>query len=90
MGIATLVNILNPQLVIVGGEGVRAGEWRFGPMREAIRQHAFDGLADDLDIVIEPAGDETWARGAACVVLGELFKPPAHKGKATDLMAAMA
>jgi predicted NBD/HSP70 family sugar kinase len=90
MGIATLVNILNPQLIIVGGEGVRAGEWRFGPMREAIRQHAFDGLADDLDIVIEPAGDETWARGAACVVLGELFKPPAHKGKATDLMAAMA
>jgi predicted NBD/HSP70 family sugar kinase len=90
IGIATLVNILNPQLVIVGGEGVRAGEWRFGPMREAIRQHAFDGLADDLDIVIEPAGDETWARGAACVVLGELFKPPAHKGKATDLMAAMA
>lgn len=90
MGIATLVNILNPQLVIVGGEGVRAGEWRFGPMREAIRQHAFDGLADDLDIVIEPAGDETWARGAACVVLGEMFKPPAHKGKAVDLMAAMA
>ena len=26
MGIATMVNILNPQLVIVGGEGVRAGE----------------------------------------------------------------
>ncbi|MBM4467784.1 MAG: ROK family transcriptional regulator [Chloroflexi bacterium] len=90
LGIATLVNILNPQLIIVGGEGVRAGEWRFGPMREAIRQHAFDSLADDLDIIIEPAGDETWARGAACVVLGELFKPPAHKGKATDLMAAMA
>ena len=90
MGIATLVNILNPQLVIVGCEGVRAGEWRFGPMREAIRQHAFDSLADDLDIVIEPAGDETWARGAACVVLGELFKPPVHEGKAMDLMAAMA
>ena len=90
MGIATLVNILNPQLVIVGGEGVRAGEWRFGSMREAIREHAFDGLADDLDIVIEPAGDETWARGAACVVLGELFKPPVHKGEKVDLMAVMA
>ncbi len=90
VGIATLVNILNPQLVIVGGEGVRAGEWRFGPMREAIRRHAFNGLADELEIVIEPSGDETWARGAACVVLGELFKSPVHKGEEADLMAAMA
>ena len=87
IGIATLVNILNPQLVIVGGEGVRAGEWRFGSMQEAIREHAFNGLADALDIVVEPAGDESWARGAACVMLGELFKSPTHKGKATDLTA---
>jgi N-acetylglucosamine repressor len=89
MGIATLVNILNPQLVIVGGEGVRAGEWRFGPMRQAIGEHAFNGLADDLDIVVEAGGDETWARGAACVVLGELFKSPVHEGKVMDLMTAM-
>ncbi|MCR4407252.1 MAG: ROK family transcriptional regulator [Anaerolineae bacterium] len=90
MGIATLVNILNPQLIIVGGEGVQAGEWRFGPMREAVQAHAFNGLADDLEIVIEPSGDETWARGAACVVLGELFKSPVHKGEEVDLMAVMA
>jgi len=89
IGIATLVNILNPQLVIVGGEGVWAGEWRFGPMREAIREHAFDGLADELEIVVEPSGDETWARGAACVVLGELFKPPVLKREEADLIAVM-
>lgn len=81
IGIATLVNILNPKLVIIGGEGVRAGEWRFGPMREAIQAHAFNGLAEKLEIIIEPSGDETWARGAACVVLGELFKSPVHKGE---------
>lgn len=87
IGIAALVNILNPQLVIVGGEGVRAGEWRLEPMREAIHEHTFNGLADDLEIVIEPSGDETWARGAACVVLGELFKSPVHKWEEVDLMA---
>ncbi len=89
IGIAALVNILNPQLVIVGGEGVRAGEWRFGPMRAAIQAHAFNGLADELEVVIEPSGDETWARGAACVVLGELFKSPVQRGETTGLMAAM-
>lgn len=84
MGIAILVNLLNPHLVIVGGEGVRAGEWRFGPMREALRAHAFNGLADELEVVLEPAGDETWARGAACVVLGELFKSPVHRRTRED------
>ncbi len=79
IGIAALVNILNPELIIVGGEGVCAGEWRFGPMREAVRAYAFNSLADRLKIVVEPSGDETWARGAACVVLGELFKPPVQR-----------
>jgi predicted NBD/HSP70 family sugar kinase len=80
IGVATVVNLLNPALVIVGGEGVAAGEWRLASMRAAFREHAFEGLADQAELVIEPAGDETWARGAACVVLGELFKSPLHRG----------
>lgn len=79
LGISTVVNLVNPRLVIVGGEGVRAGESRLGPMYEALRNHTFAGLGGDLRVVVEPAGDETWARGAACVVLGELFKSPVHR-----------
>jgi len=90
IGLANVVNLLNPQVVIVGGEGVRAGEWRFGPMREAIHQYAFDGLADKLEIIVEPSGDETWARGAACVVLGELFKSPVYRGETSDLITVVA
>jgi len=82
VGIATLVNILNPQLIIVGGEGVHASDWRFGAMRKAIKAHAFNGLADELEIVIEPSGDETWARGAASLVLQELYRPPIHASAA--------
>lgn len=87
-GIASLINILNPHLVIVGGEGVRAGPWRLEPMTQAIREHAFNGLADELQIVIEPAGDETWARGAAAVVLGEIFKSPIHRTESLSLVGA--
>lgn len=79
IGIATLINILNPQRVIVAGEGVQAGRWRLDQMREAIYKHTFNGLAENLEIVIEPSGDETWARGAASLVLGELFKSPVLK-----------
>lgn len=87
IGIANLVNLLNPQLVIVAGEGVRAGEWRLAPMREAIRAHTFNGLAENLEIVIEPSGDETWARGAACLVLGQLFKSPVYDEEGISLVA---
>jgi len=79
IGIAYLVNLLNPQLIIVGGEGVRAGRYRLEPMREAIYQHSFNDLAQDLQIVIEPCGDETWARGAASLVLGEMFQSPIRR-----------
>lgn len=79
VGVATLINLLNPQLVIIGGEGVQAGEWRLQPVRRAIETLSFDGLAEEVALVVEPSGDEVWARGAACVVLGELFKSPVHR-----------
>lgn len=88
VGVANVVNLLNPGLVIIGGEGVHAGEWRFGPMRQAFEAHVFDGLAEQTEFVIEPAGDDTWARGAACVVLGEMFKSPLHKTRGLELSAS--
>ncbi len=81
---AYLVNILNPALIIVGGEGVAAGDWRFGPMRQALEAHAFNGLTDGLRLVIEPSGDEAWARGAASLVLGEIFKSPIYRASSPE------
>jgi N-acetylglucosamine repressor len=78
-GVATLLNLLNPQRIIVAGEGVEAGEWRLEPMRRAIEERRFDAIGAETEIIVESAGDATWARGAACVVLGEFFKSPLHR-----------
>lgn len=80
-GIANLINIFNPQEVIISGEGVRAGEIMFTPMRETISQYVISGLADDTDICIDIWEDDAWARGAASLVLRELFTFPAYKEK---------
>ena len=80
-GVATLLNLLNPQRVIVAGEGVEAGEWRLAPMRAAIEDLRFDAVGAETEIIVESAGDTTWARGAACVVLGEFFKSPLHRNR---------
>jgi glucokinase-like ROK family protein len=80
LGLSYLVNLFNPQLIMLSGEGARAGEALIGPARETMRKHVFSGPQRDL-LVVEPVGDEAWARGAACVVLSELFKHPLHKGE---------
>jgi predicted NBD/HSP70 family sugar kinase len=89
-GIAVIVNLLNPQLIIVAGEGVEAGEWRLEPMRRALEDARFGSLGADMRLVVESAGDMTWARGAACVVLGEFFKSPLHQDRPARMVTATA
>jgi glucokinase-like ROK family protein len=77
--IANLVNILNPGRIILSGEGTRAGKWLFDPMCETIQRFAMPGLANDVEIKIDAWGDDAWARGAASLVLRELFESPVNK-----------
>lgn len=73
-GIANLINLFNPSLIIVSGEGVRAGDFVFPAMRAAIEKHTFGQLGEDVALRIEPASDDMWARGAAGLVLNEVFE----------------
>ncbi|HEX8230554.1 MAG TPA: ROK family transcriptional regulator [Chloroflexia bacterium] len=75
MAIADLVNIFNPPLLIVGGEGARAFDLLLEPLQEALQANCFNGFFDDMRLVVEPWGDDAWARGAASLMLEELFRP---------------
>ena len=75
-GLAALMTVINPRLVIISGEGVQAGRWRFDPMMKAIESSVFPDLNAEIIFATEPLDDARWARGAACVVLGELFSTP--------------
>lgn len=77
--IANLINVFDPEMVIIGGEGTRNGEWMFDSMRQTIARHVMPGLRNDTEIRIDPWGDDAWARGAASLVLGELFKSPIQR-----------
>jgi N-acetylglucosamine repressor len=79
LGIANLVNLLNPRLVILSGEGAQAGPLRLDAALAAARERAFGGLAEDAEFVVDTTDDLAWARGAACIVLGELFSSPIHR-----------
>ncbi len=75
-GLAMLMTVINPRLLIISGEGVQAGHWRFDPMIKAIKASIFPDLNAEIIFATEPLDDARWARGAACVVLGEIFNAP--------------
>jgi predicted NBD/HSP70 family sugar kinase len=79
IGIATLINLFNPKKIIISGEGTREGDFLFLPMKESIQQNTMPGLYDPDTVEIIPWGDDAWARGAAGLVLREVFESPIHK-----------
>ena len=76
LGIAGLVQVLNPEKIIISGEGVRAGDLMFNSMHKAIRAHTNTELRKSVKIVIQKWRDTDWAHGAASLVLQELYKSP--------------
>ena len=72
-GIAGLVNVLDPQIVVVGGGAIRAGDLLLEPAREAYRRsvEGFDHRPA-VPIVAAMLGNDAGAVGAASLALEEL------------------
>lgn len=75
LAISYLVNVFNPPLLIVGGEGARALDLLLEPLQQTLAVNCFNGFYADLRLVAEPWGDDAWAQGAAGLMLEELFRP---------------
>jgi glucokinase-like ROK family protein len=61
-GIAYLVNILNPQTVVIGGSMVGAGDVLLQPLRDTLRRHTLTGT--DVRVVPSELGELGELRGA--------------------------
>jgi glucokinase len=69
VGIANLVNIFNPEVVVVGGGVIAAGEMLLGPARSVVAQRALPPLRDAVRIVPAHFGAESGMLGAAALAL---------------------
>ncbi len=61
---AILANVVNPEIVIVGGELAAAGELLLEPMRRAMELETLSNALDDLLVVRAEFGAEAALRGA--------------------------
>src|SRR6185436_10851828 len=64
VGIATFVNVFNPELVVLGGGFARAGDLLFEPARQYVAEHALSPARDEVKIVPALLGVEAGLIGA--------------------------
>lgn len=69
IGIANLVNILNPEMVILGGGMAGMGDILFEPVREMVAEQAFPLLAGAVRIVPARLGNDAGIFGAMVYAL---------------------
>ncbi len=79
--VANLVNIFDPGRVLIGGEGLRAGDLILKSMRDTISLHTLGPPREDISVVVQMEDEVTWARGAASLILRELFQPPIYENQ---------
>lgn len=73
IGIANAVNMLSPDVVIIGGGVSRAGDILFNEVRATVEERAFTAMVNLPPIVPSAQGEEASSVGAAALVFEEML-----------------
>lgn len=87
LGVANLVNILNPELVVLGGPATVAGKYLLPAIEQAVRKTALPEIGQQAQIVLSAFGPDTSLIGAAALVVEAILANPssvAKQSKARD------
>lgn len=71
--LSTLVQILNPSLIIIGGRFAPIGEWLRYPITKGLSLYGLPQLVDDVEIKASQLGDKTTMLGAYALVMKSVF-----------------
>jgi predicted NBD/HSP70 family sugar kinase len=69
IAVAGLMNVLNPAVVVLGGEITGVGELLLAPVRAAVRERSLATTFEDTGIITSNLGDKAIAVGGATMVL---------------------
>jgi len=68
-GVAILIHLLNPEVVILSGRGSAAGKIWQAPIQQALNEHCIPRLAAATEIVISDLGNDAELIGSAALVM---------------------
>ena len=79
-GAKNLVNLLNPEAIVLGGERMEEADLFLPALEEEVRRHSFPAEAERLRIVPAELGSDGFLIGSATLVAAEFFRLPARGG----------
>jgi predicted NBD/HSP70 family sugar kinase len=68
-GVAILVHLLNPELIVLSGRGASAGKIWEAPIQQALNEHCIPRLAENTKILVSKLGHQAELLGAAALVM---------------------
>lgn len=69
LGIAILITLLNPELIVLSGRGAAAGKLWLAPIQQAINEHCIPKIAEDVELTISSFKKNGDLIGAAALVM---------------------
>lgn len=68
-GVAILIHLVNPELIVLSGRGSVAGKLWLTPIQQAVNEHCIPKIAENTEIEISSLGYQAELIGAAALVM---------------------
>jgi glucokinase-like ROK family protein len=75
-GIACLINIFNPERIILGGPMSVAGEYLLPAIKETVARHSLPEIAQQAEVLLSPFGTDSSLVGAIAIVVDDVISRP--------------
>lgn len=83
--VATLVNLINPSVVVIGGRIAASGEHLLAGIREVVYQRSLPLATEHLRIVPSGAGEDAGVHGAVALAVAHALSPAVIEEASTAL-----
>lgn len=84
IAVASILNMINPGIVVIGGGMAAAGELVLRPVRSTLRRRGLAAAAEQVVLVPGTLGDDVVAIGAVSIVVQHAFSEPAVRTAAAS------
>jgi len=76
IGIANIVNIFNPELIIINGEIISTGEILLKPIIDTVKKRGFANSVNSTGIVLSKLGNIAYLKGTVVLATQHIFDNP--------------
>jgi len=76
VGISHIINLINPEKIIIALESAQLGEAMAPALRAAAEANSFRAHFATTELIFHTLDDQLWARGAAALMLRDIYSAP--------------